>query len=143
MFQPNPHWSINSQSIETKTMKLYALLAVAVALPIPQKKVTTPKLTTCRKSLLECADSNNTELCISNYKKCKRLFGPGGYTNYIKCANDRIKCDDAVKKSIECREAKIEGEFGEEQSVNEQFRQCRESLSSCSKKENDCLRASE
>jgi hypothetical protein len=34
-----PHWSINSLGIETTTMKLYALLAIAVALPIPLQRI--------------------------------------------------------------------------------------------------------
>ncbi len=34
-----PHWSINLLGLETTTIKLYALLAVAVALPIPKGKM--------------------------------------------------------------------------------------------------------
>ena len=135
-------------------MKLYALLAVAVASPIPQKKVPTPKLTICRESFLKCADSD--ELCISNYKKCQKQSFGGKLKTATECSSDRDRCEAENNKSKECQNAKVRGacefEFSgqcskevviaENEFYIKQRRKCMEFLSFCSEEEKRCLRES-
>ncbi len=68
-----PRWSINSLGFETATMKLYALLAVAVALPIPKRRMSTSlKLNKCEADWLKCVESyEDIDTCTEDYKKCK------------------------------------------------------------------------
>jgi hypothetical protein len=144
MFHTSPHWSINSLGFETTTMKLYALLAVAVALPIPRErpavmleKDITPKSNICQVNLLECADSHITKSCISDYKKCKDPFGPEGkFKSTTQCSIDRRKCEADANRSKKCKEGRVASVAGDEA-----FRQCQHSLYLCSKAETACIRA--
>ena len=69
-----PRWSINSLGFETATMKLYALLAVAVALPIPRPaRRMSSSLDKCEADWVTCARSDeHIDTCTEEYKVCER-----------------------------------------------------------------------